>query len=113
MFDRILSAIISPVIFNLSVVIMLGVLNKKGYWFRVSLGDIQSIALGYTGQKLFLLFVLVPAIYGLIFGSKGVSEFIGHAFYSNMPEQKNMAITLSIWATILLTAYFMQSQISI
>ena len=112
MLDRLLSAIISPVIFNLSVVIMLGVLNKKGYWFRVSIGDIQSIALGYMGQKIFILFVIIPAIYGLVFGSKGVSQFIGHAFYSNMEEQKNLAITISIWAIIFLTAYFMQNQIS-
>ena len=111
MLDRVFSAIISPIIFNLAVVIMLGVFSQRSYLFRVSFGNIESIVLGYTGQKLFLLFVIIPAIYGLMFGSKGVSEFIGHAFYSNMEEQKNLTITFAIWLIIALTAYFMQNRI--
>ncbi|HYN53837.1 MAG TPA: hypothetical protein VES38_03950 [Methylotenera sp.] len=113
MFDRFFSAIIAPIIFNIAVVITLGILSSKSYnyLFRVSFGDISSLILGYTGQKLFILFVIIPAIYGLVFGSRGVSEFIGHAFYTNTLEQKNKFITCSIWLIILATAYLAEINI--
>src|SRR4051812_48284741 len=90
--DRIITALLAPLFFNISAVVMIAVYYRDHRYLR-------WLALRPSSRWLHaaMLFSIVAAIAGFVFGSKGFASFLGHCFYTNEESQQNPLITALIW----------------
>jgi len=98
--DRLLAAALAPAAFNICVLI-LSLVFLKG---RGTLIDVLPSALG---TSLAILFVVVPAAVGFAVGTDGFVRFLGHSFFTHGEDERNVGVTLAIWAALIATAWLL------
>jgi len=99
--DRLLAAILAPITFNISILILLAVFFRRSRFIgRVLYNHPHEL-------NIFLLIALfiLPALIGLLIGTARFITLLGHFFYTNMEHEKNTGITIAAWACLLLAAY--------
>lgn len=99
--DRLFAAVLAPIVFNISIVIILATFFRRSRFIgRVLANDIHALG----GFLLFALLIL-PALLGLIVGTSRFITLLGHFFYTNMEHEKDAHITVAVWACMFLVAY--------
>ena len=101
--DRLLAAVLAPVAFNISVIILLAVLFRRSRFIgKVLYNDIQLL-----GNFLLLALVILPALTGFFTGTARFITLLGHFFYTNMEHENDARITAAAWACLFLVAYLL------
>jgi hypothetical protein len=99
--DRLLTAVIAPIAFNLSIIILLAVFFRRSRF----IGRILYNQLHAPFSILLIVLVAIPALIGLVIGMSRFITLLGHFFYTNLEHEKNLGITLFVWFCLLLTTY--------
>jgi hypothetical protein len=100
--DRLLAAALAPAAFNVCILIVLMVyLRLHG---TLALMDFIPSALGIG---LAIVFVVVPAAVGYSVGTDRFVTFLGHSFYTHDEDEREMGITIAIWAAIIFLAWLL------
>lgn len=92
LFDRLAAALLLPFFFNLSMLIVAACLGRYGLY-----GLMHVYAASGLGA---LLFVVLPAIVGLVGGTSGAMALLGHAFLMHPAVEQNIVITAAIWGFV-------------
>jgi hypothetical protein len=101
--DRLFAAVLAPVVFNISVIIVLAVFFRRSRFIgRVLYNDIPLL-----GNFLLLALAILPALIGLFIGTARFITLLGHFFYTNMEHEKDAVITVAAWACLFLVAYLL------
>lgn len=96
--DRLFTAILAPIIFNLGMLI-------TALALRVHRDRFIFDALYGAGKMLLLTNIAIPATLGFMLGSKRFSTILGHFFYSNIDYEKSWLKTILCWLVFLLLNY--------
>jgi hypothetical protein len=102
--DRLLAAFLAPVVFNISNLIMVGVLFRRSSpgFGRFLVQDVPKL-----GSFLLWALLLIPALVGLLIGMDRLIALIGHLFYTHTENERNQAITIAAWVCLLLAAFLL------
>lgn len=98
--DRISSALLTPVFFNIGLVIFLA-MDSSSWQFARHLRSIY----GSSELAPYLMLVL-PATVGFIAGSRGTSKIMGHALWTNHESEKSVLATALVWLSIAVLLIF-------
>lgn len=101
--ERLLMAVLAPIFFNLSILIVLAVFLRRS----LRLGAYLFYHPHWPGALIFLIAVALPALAGFTMGVKRFATLLGHFFYTNMEHEKDVKITLASWVGFLLIAYLL------
>jgi len=101
--DRIIAAVLAPVVFNFSVLVVLAVVFK-----RSTLAALFFLT-GPVFNAATIVLVLVPVIVGFVFGTNGVANLLGHSFYTHLESKRDARVTAAIWIAIFLAAYWIEN----
>jgi hypothetical protein len=103
--DRLLAAALAPAAFNICLFIVFMVFLKAwGARADFLFTDFLPSALG---TSIAIVFVVVPAAVGFAVGTDGFVRFLGHSFYTHGEDERNLGMTLAIWATIIALAWLL------
>ena len=92
--DRILSAFLTPIFFNIGLVILLAIDSSSWQFARL----VRSI---YGGSDMAPYVMLaLPAAIGFLAGSHGTSKILGHAFWTNHDNEKSLLATILVWLSV-------------
>jgi hypothetical protein len=97
--DRLLSAVLTPLFFNISLVIFAALVSRRGRMLGELLYMYAAPGLGM------LMFVALPAIVGFLAGSSGTAKLLGHAFLTHGGSERNIILTLLVWAAFAMCFY--------
>jgi hypothetical protein len=101
--DRLFAAILAPIVFNISILIVLAVFFRRSRFIgKVIYNDIPLL-----GSFLLSALVILPALTGLLIGTGRFITLFGHFFYTNMEHEKDARITVAAWACLFLIAYLL------
>jgi hypothetical protein len=99
MLDRFLAAILSPLFFNVSLLIVATCMSRRGRLF----GSLMYL---YTSPGLgMMLFVALPAAVGFIAGTSGTAKLLGHAFWTHVESERSIAATVIVWGLFAVCFY--------
>lgn len=102
--ERLIMAILTPVMFNLSLLILVSSVFKRSWYMRRALlypGAYTSVWL------IALLLVGLPALLGFCLGAKRGATLLGHFFYTNMEHERSLQKTALAWASLFLISYLL------
>ena len=92
--ERIWSAVLTPVFFNIGLVIFLAIDSSSWRFAR----HLRSI---YGSSELAPYVMLVmPAAVGFVAGSRRTSKIMGHALWTNHESEKSVLATVLVWLCI-------------
>ena len=97
--DRLLAAVLAPLFFNVSVLIVMLVIFRHSHNLPRLLLSGADIPAG-----LFVL-ILAPTLTGFLAGTDRMVKLLGHCFYTHMESEQNIVATLFIWLVLLGSAY--------
>ncbi len=101
--DRILSALLTPLVFNIGLIIFLAI-NSSSWQF------VRSVRAFYGGSDAAAYVMLgLPAAIGFLAGSRGTAKILGHAFWTNPESEKSVLATLVVWVCFLGLLLYAQS----
>lgn len=105
LFDRIFAGLMAPFFMNISVIIILASVFRRGRYLRRFL--LRSIEFPFDAGKVYFIgTIILPCVVGLILGSEKIITLIGHCFLSNPELSKNsVPIAIALWAFILGISY--------
>jgi hypothetical protein len=92
--DRIVSAILTPVFFNIFLVIVIAINSSSMQFAR----HIRSIY-GASAMAVYVM-LLLPALTEFIAGSSGTAKIVGHAFWTNHDAEKSVLATAAVWLCV-------------
>jgi hypothetical protein len=101
--DRMLMAIVAPIVFNISIVIVIAMFFRRSRYLARYLLYPTEI----SGGLVFLAACVLPAIAGFLMGASRFATLLGHFFYTNMDHEKDIAKTTAAWAGLILLAYLL------
>jgi hypothetical protein len=94
--ERVLAALIAPVVFNASLLILFGLFFRKRYWLQSHLTLPVAV---------WIVLLTVPAAVGFLLGFNRLVWLIGHSFWTHLSHERDRRITISIWACLGLCAF--------
>jgi len=100
--DRLLTAILAPIAFNFSIIIVLSMFFGSGgarIFNRTRL--IYQIPVDF----ILLIVILLPALAGFMMGMSKFTTFFGHFFYTNIRHERDIRKTIAAWICLFLIAY--------
>jgi hypothetical protein len=97
--NRLLTALLAPVFFNLSIFIFIGLISRRS--------RLMGKLLIYEGHLLIALLLLLPAIAGFMMGTSKFATLLGHFFGTNMEHERDLRITAALWIGLGLIAYLL------
>jgi hypothetical protein len=98
--ERLAAAVVAPFIFNVSLFLLFGM------FFR---GRRGLIGLLFLPPIAFAVLLVVPATVGLVVGIDRFATFLGHSFYTNSAAERDVRITVAIWAGLLACTYVLSA----
>ncbi len=107
--DRIGTAILAPVAFNFSIIIVVSLLFSGGRKYILYFSNPVRLLYGVPGNYLLLITIILPAIIGFILGLSKFTSLYGHLFYTNADSEKSISVTILVWVILLITAYILSS----
>jgi hypothetical protein len=102
--DRLLMAVLAPVVFNVSIVIALST------FFRRSRALNNLFLQSGTASSLWLLgffLIGVPALAGFMLGVNRCAVWLGHLFFTNMEHEKDPYKTALAWVCLFALFYLL------
>jgi hypothetical protein len=93
--DRLLAALRAPLAVNVCIFIVLLVFLRS-----TALAVVQLVS-----GPIFIVLVAVPAAVGYAAGTDGFVRFLGHSFYTHGEDERDVRLTLAIWAVIVALAW--------
>lgn len=105
--DRLLTAIFAPIIFNVSIIIVL----TMGFHRTGSPGRFFIHQNFWSGFWVMLVAGILPAIAGFMLGSDKFATLLGHFFYTNLDHEKDIRTTLVCWLGIFAIAYLLSGAV--
>jgi hypothetical protein len=100
--DRLLAALLAPLAFNACILIVLLVFLRS-----TALAVVQLVS-----GPIFIVLVAVPAAVGYAAGTDGFVRFLGHSFYTHGEDERNLGMTLAIWAAIIAVAWLLSLSVA-
>lgn len=101
--DRLLTAILAPIAFNISIFIVLSMFfGSSGARMFNRTRLIYQIPVDF----ILIIVVLLPALAGFLLGFSKFVTLFGHLFYTNMGDEKDIYKTIGVWVCLFLIAYF-------
>ncbi|WP_079435744.1 hypothetical protein [Zoogloea sp. LCSB751] len=97
--DRLLAAVLAPLFFNISVLIVMLVI------FRHSPRLPRFLLAGADIPASLFVMGLAPALTGFLAGTDRMVKLLGHCFYTHLENEQNIVVTLVIWLVLLGSAY--------
>ncbi|WPB57657.1 hypothetical protein [Xylophilus sp. GOD-11R] len=95
--ERLIAAVLAPIFFNVSLVVLYGVFARRLLW--------PDSFIGFSGSPGLLAVCLVlPVVYGLASGVHGVARALGHMFLTHDEHEKSGLCTVAHWAAFGLLA---------
>jgi hypothetical protein len=100
--DRALTAIVAPILFNISILLIASQIFGKslrlGVYHRTS----------WLSDPIFLIgCILLPTLLGFILGSSAFATLLGHFFYTNHESKRSPTMTCTVWVVLFFTAYLL------
>lgn len=100
--DRVFTAIIAPIVFNISIALILSQILGKS----LRLG-IYHRSFWLENPFFFIGCVLLPALLGFVLGSSAFATMLGHFFYTNHESQRSSPMTCTVWLVLIFTTYLL------
>lgn len=100
-------AVLAPIFFNISIIIVLAVVFRHTRY----LGRFLFYQAHWPGALILLIAGLFPALAGFMLGTNRFAVLLGHFFYTNMEDEKDMGITLACWLTLIAIAYLLSGAV--
>ena len=90
--DRLIAGVGAPFAFGLALLVVYAVV-----------GDAIEIVDHFLeiGPVMLVMLVVVPAIAGFAFGTRGFVRFLGHSFYTHSDSERDWRVTLGIWVGLI------------
>jgi hypothetical protein len=100
--DRALTAVVAPIIFNISILLIASQIFGKslrlGVYHRTS----------WLSDPIFLIgCLLLPILLGFILGSSAFATLLGHFFYTNHESKRSPKKTVTVWIVLFSLAYLL------
>jgi hypothetical protein len=92
--DRVSSALLTPVFFNIGLVIFLA-MDSSSWQFARHLRSIYG-----SSELAPWVMLALPATVGFVAGSRGTSKILGHALWTNHESEKSGLATALVWLSI-------------
>lgn len=105
--DRLLIAVLAPIAFNISILIILAAFFRRS---RL-LGKFLFYQAHWPGLLIFLVAGLLPALAGFLMGSRKFITLFGHFFYTNMEHEKDISKTFACWLGLIGIAYVLSGAV--
>lgn len=100
--DRVLAAILIPIAFNLSILIILAlILGSSG----ARIFNHYKLINKAPADLILITTILMPAVVGFMIGLSKSSTLFGHFFYTNEGSEKDIYKTVGIWGCLFLITY--------
>lgn len=97
--DRLLAALLAPLFFNVSVLVVMLVV------FRLSHRLPKLLLAGADIPASLLIMNPAPALAGFLTGTDKMVKLLGHCFYTHLENERNIVATLFIWLVLFGSAY--------
>ncbi len=108
--DRLLTAILAPIFFNVAVLIVVFVFFSKSKSMKFLF--VRGVPTSATGLSTTTILIGIPALVGFIGGSIKFVKFLGHSFLTNSPAEQDWIKTLGIWLIIFFAAFVLSHVLS-
>lgn len=105
--DRLLMAILAPIAFNISIIIVLSIFFRHSRF----LGRFLFYQAHWSGILVLLVAGLLPAAVGFMMGTSKFATLLGHFFYTNMEREKDMSKTIAAWIGLFVIAYLLSGAV--
>jgi hypothetical protein len=105
--DRLLMAVLAPIIFNISIIIVLAIALRRSR----SIGRFLFYQAHWSGFLVVLVAGFLPAIAGFMMGTSKFATLLGHFFYTNMEHEKDMRKTIASWLSLFIIAYLLSGAV--
>lgn len=99
--DRLGAAVLAPIVFNISILIVLSTFFRRSG----AIGRILFNHSYFSGSFLWLALALLPALAGYLIGTARFITLLGHFFYTHMEHEKDARVTVAAWGCLFLLAY--------
>lgn len=100
--DRALTAIVAPLIFNISILLIANQIFGKSLRFGV------YHRTSWLSDPIFLIgCLLLPILLGFILGSSAFATLLGHFFYTNHASKRSPKKTVTVWIVLFSLAYLL------
>lgn len=101
--DRLLMAVLAPIAFNISIIIVLATIFRRSRF----LGRFLFYQSHWSGFVVLLVAILLPALAGFMMGTSKFVTLLGHFFCTNMENEKDMSKTIACWVTLVAITYLL------
>ena len=105
--DRLLIAVLAPIFFNISIIIVLAMFFRRSRF----IGRFLFYQAHWSGFLVFLVAGLLPAVAGFMMGSTKFATLLGHFFYTNMEHERDMSKTIAVWLGLFFIAYLLSGAV--
>lgn len=105
--DRLLAGFLAPLVFNLSLFIVLMMLSRHSR----SLTKFALVQTYWHGIMLLISLFLLPALVGFLIGTHKLTTLLGHFFYTNMEHEKDMSKTILAWLVFFAVTFLVSRSI--
>lgn len=102
--DRLLAAVLAPIAFNISNLIMIACLFRRS---SSGIGRFIVNDLPMLGDFLLWGLFIIPAVVGFLVGMDRLILLIGHLFLTHSESERDGRITLAAWFGLILSAYLL------
>ncbi len=96
-------ALLAPIVFNISIVIVIALVFRR----TVFLGRFLFYQTYWSGFFVVLVAGLLPTVVGFMMGTNKFTTLLGHFFYTNMDDEKDIRKTISCWLCLFCIAYLL------
>lgn len=101
-FDRLITAILAPMAFNFSLITVVAMFSSPR---GPALLNPYQLLYEISGYLLLLVCVVLPSIAGFSMGMSSFTRFLGHFFYTNIGDEKDIRKTIAAWGCLFLITY--------
>lgn len=99
--ERLVMAALAPIMFNVSILIVIGTFFKRGRFLEKLLAPTLLTSPWLLG----FLLIGLPAITGFVLGVNRLATLLGHFFMTNDGEEMSPLKTLLAWGGLFLLIY--------
>ena len=105
--ERVVGALLTPLLFNVAVVIALATLSQRSRYLLMNLGSFyRSLDAGA------IVLLVAPAAVGFLAGADGTARIFGHAFWTNHENHRSVLATALVWAVFAATVFWVNTRVA-
>lgn len=105
--ERVVGALLTPLMFNVALVIALATLSHRSRHLLVNLGSFyRSLDAGA------IMLLVAPAVVGFLAGADGTARIFGHAFWTHHENHRSVLATALVWAVFAAAVFWVNTRIA-